>query len=82
MLNESLDSTEIDDVAAIPPERFLWLSVIEQALRDVRRGATSGRPGIDHRAAKAWIGTWDFFAVCDLAGMDPAYVMDQTKGEG
>lgn len=53
-----------------PRERALWLAVLTNALTDINLGRHPGR----REDALRWIGSADFRAVCDLAGLDPDWV--------
>lgn len=51
--------------------RQLWVAVIVTAARDL---LTPAADGLRAAQARAWIGTAQFCAVCELAGMNPSFV--------
>lgn len=61
----------------VPCEQSLWVAVITQALMDVSSKSKKREALKDKAAAYAWLteGSEDFDAVCDMAGLDPLYVM-------
>ena len=56
--------------------RALWRAVITQALMDASNLSKKPFNKMERMRARAWLegDTEDFFAVCSLADMDPAYV--------
>lgn len=59
-------------------ERCLWLAVVAENLNLVlREGQTlkQNEGQADARRARAWVGTADFRLCCELAGMNPDYVL-------
>ena len=62
------------------PETLLWCGVLNQAISDIKGGANSCRKPRDVRAARAWIGSRDFFMVCNLAGFEPLLALALFEG--
>lgn len=59
-------------------ERCLWLAVLGENLNLVLRGRVMlGRAesDLDVRAAESWVGTGDYRHVCELAGLNPDFVL-------
>ncbi len=58
-------------------DRTLWLSVIEQAVRDARSSAATA----DRVDARRWLttDTIDLRLVCAYAGLDPAYLLRHAR---
>lgn len=69
------NDTIIDD--NVTGEQSLWVAVITQALMDVSSNSRKREAIRDKKAAYEWLteGSEDFDAVCDMAGLDPLYVM-------
>lgn len=55
-------------------ERALWVAVLQQALWDA--GSRSWKTQYERGVACAWIGSKDFVMVCDLAGLDSDWVLE------
>lgn len=49
-------------------ERNLWDAVICRAIKDYKKG-------VDRLKVVKWIGTKDFYTVCEFAGYDPEWVI-------
>lgn len=58
-------------------ERFLWLSVVHHALKDIQLAQTVN----EYERAKIWFETNSdgFKLVCDLAGLDRESVKERAK---
>ncbi len=64
------------------PERMLWASVLESAVRDALRNKPTDEPGskrnsVQWRQDRAYIRTSAFSEICLLAGVDPQYASDR-----
>lgn len=73
-MTQNYTSTENSFDAA---DRTLWLSVVEQAVRDARSSAGSA----DRIDARRWLTTdgADLRLVCAYAGVDHAYLLRRTR---
>lgn len=62
-------------------ELDLWQEVLARAIADTNLPPTSAANIRDKRDAISWLNTGgkDFRMVCDLAGMDPAFIHDAWK---
>lgn len=64
--------------------RALWASVLMTAMRDAlapdsklqtSKGNHGGASKLDRAQAQSWIGSRGFYTVCELAGLDPDYIL-------
>lgn len=69
----------------VRPYRELWcavlLAMLADAAEDDRRFNNPDR-AYEVRQAKNWIGSRDFFSVCDLAGVDGRAVLERLRANG
>ncbi len=65
------------DSALDESDRTLWLSVLEQAIRDAR----SPNNSVERGEARRWLtgNGADFRLVCTYAGLDPAYMLRRVR---
>ena len=62
------------------PEQGLWRAVLHRALLDIKGTTLLHAPGATELTITqtiGWIGSQDFFTVCNLAGYDPHYVEER-----
>lgn len=71
-----IGSIEVDGERPPLREQLLWQAVLHQAFKDLRGRDTTTKDG-KHEAqqVRAWIGSQDFYTICNLAGLEPTVMV-------
>jgi len=57
----------------------LWRAVVLMSLQDIASKSNSNNQALHRAQAKAWLGTKDFYLVCELAGIQYSTVLLAAK---
>lgn len=60
-------------------EQALWTAVLTQAIQDIKSKNKKSEERAAQFLAEQWIGSEDFFDVCERAGMNPRHVLSKIE---
>lgn len=59
-------------------QQAIWRAVITQAIMDARSNSQKSEDRRARAEAREWLGSDDFYTVCDRAGLEPDYVLEKA----